>query len=372
MNENDTTDDDVTLEKGLSSDEDTSVKFNLTSYGWDTDVEGLVKRLNRDDIHVPGFQRKYVWNTSEKSRFVESLILGLPVPSVFFAQDIITKKLNIVDGQQRLKSLQEYLSGSFSLSGKDIQTELKGCYFSNDVAKGNNPKVLSEPEQRLLSDALLHAVVIKPDVSHDDVKYGHEYNNAVIQVFKRLNTSGKPLQAQEVRACVFYGELNELLLELNQNHDWRKLFGKEHSRLKDVEAILRFCALFSNLEEYKSPMPRFLDEYMEDNRNVSSEESDVLRKYFEIIVKLTREAYGDEAFKKGNTFLLTKFDAVFVGAAKAIEGGKSFDLIEFKKCVDNLLNDKEYQWSIEEFVNDKNRVDKRIKVSISKFSEENK
>ena len=80
----------------------------------------------------------------------------------------------------------------------------------------------------------------------------------------------------------------------------------------------------------------------------------------------------DESGKVVDTFLLTKFDAVFVGAAKAIEGGKSFDLTEFKKCLDELLNDKEYQWSIEEFVNDKNRVEKRIQVSISKFSEKNK
>ena len=75
-------------------------RYNVSSYGWDSDVEGLVKRLKRGDIYIPGFQRGFVWNGPEKSRFIESLILGLPVPNVFLAQDAKSKSLNIVDGQQ--------------------------------------------------------------------------------------------------------------------------------------------------------------------------------------------------------------------------------------------------------------------------------
>lgn len=249
-----------------ASDEETAsppVRYDVSSYGWDSDVEGLVKRLKSDDIRVPRFQRGLVWNVSEKSLFIESLILGLPVPNVFLAQDLNTNKLNIVDGQQRLMSLRDFLDGKFSLTGKKIQEDLQGCYFSREVAKSKNSDVLTYRDFRTLSDAVLHSIVIKPDPAHDDPNLGNEYNQAVIQIFHRINTSGTPLQAHEIRTSIFYGSLDSLIRELNEYPDWRELFGKRHSRLKDMELILRFIALRANYENYRSPMSEFLDSFME-------------------------------------------------------------------------------------------------------------
>ena len=76
-------DDEQTAEDEIKGPE----RFDISSYGWDVDVEGLVKRMNREDIYVPGFQRGFVWSGPEKSRFIESLILGLPVPTLFLARD---------------------------------------------------------------------------------------------------------------------------------------------------------------------------------------------------------------------------------------------------------------------------------------------
>lgn len=86
--------------------------------------------MDRSDIYVPGFQRGFVWTRAEKSRFIESLILGLPVPTLFLARDAEPSRLNIIDGQQRLKTLQSYLSGEFSLAGKEIPDDLKGRFHS--------------------------------------------------------------------------------------------------------------------------------------------------------------------------------------------------------------------------------------------------
>src|SRR5689334_5241894 len=88
-------------------------RYDITSYGSDPDVEGLVRRLNRKEILIPQFQRGYVWRLPEASRFVESLLLGLPVPGVFFAIEPTTNKLLVIDGQQRLKSLQFFYEGVF-------------------------------------------------------------------------------------------------------------------------------------------------------------------------------------------------------------------------------------------------------------------
>ena len=380
-------------------------RFDISSYGWDVDVEGLVKRMNREDIYVPGFQRGFVWSGPEKSRFIESLILGLPVPTLFLARDSETQnKLNIIDGQQRLKTLQAYLNGQFSLSGKDIPEDLKGRYHSNrrsafgDRKAYPKAKVLEQSDERTLSDAVVHSIVIRPNPKDDDGDLGREYNKAIIQIFKRLNTSGKALQPQEVRASIFHGPLLTLIQELNENADWRVLFGKKHSRMKDQEAILRALALYDAAADYRSPMPRFLDTFMDNNRNVEPEAAARLEKRFETAVHLIRSELGDDALKRGGTFVLTRFDALVVGLMNAIADddltpeGDLVAAIKGKfgeKSVQARLNeleadnrgldaageeigglattDRGYNWSVAKFTNDTNRVEARLAAAKAAF-----
>jgi hypothetical protein len=359
---------DTKIENNDSSETDMSSRFEVSSYGWDSDVEGLVKRLNRGDIKLPGFQRGFVWSLTEQSRFIESLILGLPVPNIFLAQDRNSKTLNIVDGQQRLKTLQRYLAGNFPISNsKKIHEELRGCYFNRDVAKSPKSKVLENSDERTLSDSILHSIVIKPDISSDSPEYGQEYNNAVVQIFRRLNTSGKVLQPQEVRSCIFYGPFDDLLHELNQSESWRSLFGAEHSRYKDIEIILRFLALFEDFQNYKAPMPSFLDKYMEDNRNIGAEKVLELRQLFENTTRLLLDAHGPLLFKIGGTFLLSKFDAVTVGFAKAMIGGVTMNSSEINSKIELLLVDEDYVDSTAEFINDTGNVINRINTAIRIF-----
>lgn len=360
--------DETKVEDPVSSELDEPSRFEVSSYGWDSDVEGLVKRLNRGDIKLPRFQRGFVWSTVEQSRFIESLILGLPVPNIFLALDRVTKNLNIVDGQQRLKTLQRYLGGEFSISNsKKIHEDLRGCYYNRDVAKGEKSKILEGADERTLSDSILHSIVIKPDPSSDSPEYGQEYNNAVVQIFRRLNTSGKALQPQEVRSCIFYGALDELIHELNDNVAWRNLFGAVHSRYKDVETILRFFALFENFENYKAPMPSFLDKYMEVNRNMNAEKRDELNTLFERTMSLLFDACGPSLFKTSGTLLLSKFDAVTVGFAKALASGVTFEKSQITSRVEQLLDNKEYKNSTVEFINDTGNVTGRINAAIEIF-----
>ena len=337
--------------------------YNVSSYGWDSDVEGLVKRLKRGDIYIPGFQRSFVWTGPEKSRFIESLILGLPVPNVFLAQDARTKSLNIVDGQQRLRSLWDYLEGKFYLTGKDIKEELQGCYFSREVAKATSSKVLSNIDARALADSVLHSIVIKPDPPYDDPELGHEYNQAVIQIFKRLNTSGKPLQAHEIRASIFYGPFDNLLQKLNENVVWRELYGKTHPRLKDMELILRVIALREKHDDYSSPMRNFLDIYMEDNRDMAEAKVDELRSAFAQCVKLMKETFLDR--KKIPT--VSRFDTVMIGVDAYLRKNPEPDPTEVFVKFEQLEHDPVYKWSFEKFTNETDRVKKRINRAIEIF-----
>jgi len=357
------------FENSTSSEIEEPSRFEVSSYGWDSDVEGLVKRMNRNDIKLPGFQRGFVWSKAEQSRFIESLILGLPVPNIFLAKDGDSKTLNIIDGQQRLKTLQSYMSGGFSISNsKKIHQDLRGCYFNSEVAKSTRSKILSEADARALSDSILHSIVIRPDPSSDSPDYGYEYNNAVIQIFRRLNTSGKPLQPQEVRSCIFYGSFDDLLHELNEFEPWRCLFGLKHNRYKDVETILRFFALYEDGENYKSTMPSFLDKYMEENRNIEEDILSPMSELFKGTTQLLLESCGDSIFKTGGTFLLSKFDAVMVGLANALNSGIKFEESDIEKKVEELLMDNTYQESTEEFINDTANVINRIQTASVIFS----
>src|SRR5256714_15410421 len=90
------------------------IQYDISSFGADYDVEGLVKRLERGDILIPPFQRNYVWSFKDASRFIESLLLGLPVPGIFLAKESDSNRLLVLDGQQRLKTLQVFYNGFFN------------------------------------------------------------------------------------------------------------------------------------------------------------------------------------------------------------------------------------------------------------------
>ena len=90
-----------------------AVRYEISSYGIDFDVKGLVERLKQEKVYVPEFQRSFVWRLPDSSRFIESLLLGFPVPGIFLAKDLDSQKLFVIDGQQRLKSLQYFYAGVF-------------------------------------------------------------------------------------------------------------------------------------------------------------------------------------------------------------------------------------------------------------------
>jgi len=122
-------------------------RYAITSYGADYPVDSLVQRLDRDVIFVPEFQRKYVWTLKQASRFIESLLLGLPVPGVFFAKESDSGKLLIIDGQQRLRSLQYFYSGLFK--GKEFRlTDVQPRY------EGKTYKTLDGEDQLRLNDSV--------------------------------------------------------------------------------------------------------------------------------------------------------------------------------------------------------------------------
>jgi hypothetical protein len=313
-----------------SQDETIPFKYSISYYGADFDVHGLVRRINSGDIHIPSFQRDFVWTFKQASRFVESLLVGLPVPGIFLSEEEETRKLLVIDGQQRLRTLQYFYKGEFTnkkpFALEGVTPEFEGATYNS----------LRASDRRRLDNSLLHAIIVKQDEPSDD-------NSSIYHIFERLNTGGTQLQAQEIRAAIYHGEFNDLLAELNNNKHWRLLYnnGEADLRMRDQEFILRFLALYLNDETYRYPMREFLNTYMGNNRHLTRKKAWQLERLFTKTIKVANH-FGPKAFKPKRAINAAFFDAVMVGLARRLERGKIQDYEALKQQYQALLNDNEF------------------------------
>lgn len=211
----------------------------IHTQGYDLSINTLKEQWDEKTLLLPSFQREYVWDNPKASRLIESLLLNIPIPVLYFAE---TAEANyeIVDGHQRVYSIVRYLDNQFPLSGLRISQEFKGKRFHQ----------LPTREQRFLKTRALRTIVINHD-SSPSMKF---------EVFERLNTGGLALNAQEIRNAIYHGRLNDLLKELERGEKFRSCLAtkRPRRRMVDRELVLRFLALRDDLENYRTPLIRFL------------------------------------------------------------------------------------------------------------------
>jgi hypothetical protein len=330
------------------------IGYSISSYGADYTVDSLVKRLQKGAFFVPPFQRSYVWGQRQASRFVESLLLGLPVPGIFVFKEDGSAKHVIVDGQQRLKSLQFFYEGTF----RERKFRLVDVH---PRWKGKTYKELDADDRQRLEDAIVHTTVFKQDNPGD--------KSSVYHVFQRLNTGASRLYPQELRNCVYYGKITELLEELNGNADWRAIFGKQNPRLKDRELILRFLALLFWRDLYRRPMNEFLSNFMNDHRNLGAERAEQFRTIFARTIALARGALGEKAFRPERFLNAAVFDAVMVGLATRVQQGEIKDSEKVRAAYDELLASKAFRAAYLRSTADEESVKQRTKLAIEAFGD---
>lgn len=327
-------------------DSSTDLRYQIFSYGADYPVDALVKRMMKEDLILPKFQRAFVWPLTQCSRFIESLLLGLPVPAIFLSKEAESQKMMVIDGQQRLKSLMYFYDGI--LHGKEFK--LSGV---NKEFEGLTYKTLSEQDKRRLNDAIIHAIVIRQEDPEDD-------DSSVFLVFERLNTTSTPLSEQEIRACVYHGDFNDYLRDANKNMDWRKIFGGESPRQKDIELILRFFALYYNLAEYNRPMKLFLAKFMKKNQNLGLYSKETLDTVFISSVGLANRALGAKAFRPVRSLNASIVDAILVGTAKRLANGPLTDETGYTNAVNGVLADPSFVDLYQVGTTNKDRIEGRI------------
>lgn len=340
------------------------IRGALSSYGADYPVDGLVSRLTSGDIVIPtfdpqseaeiqteGFQRGFVWKKKQCDRFVESLLLGFPVPGIFlFKQD--DGRLLVLDGQQRLRTIAAFYEGR--LKGKpfeleNVQRELKSLTFES----------LSASQRRRLADSVIHATIIRQDAPGAPI-------SGIYHIFERLNTGGTPLQPQEIRAALYHGGLLALIRELNENADWRSLIGAKSPRHKDQELILRFFAMKHQRGSYARPMKDFLNLYLDQNDSARPQRLRKLGDEFRAVVAALSASIGRTALRLERTVNAAFADSVMVGLSLRLDA-RPISPARIKSAIESLTSNAHFLTAVKRATSDEESVKVRMDLAIKAF-----
>ncbi|MDX1995897.1 MAG: DUF262 domain-containing protein [bacterium] len=349
----------------IYENEDVPFRYTITNYGADYDVEGLVRRIERGDIYIPDFQRVYVWDIKRASKFIESLLLGLPIPGIFLSREEDTQKFIVIDGQQRLRTLLYFYKGWFGDAADDkksVEFKLQGVH---KAFEGLTYSRLSEEDRRRLDNALIHATIVRQDEPEPNAE-----NSSIYFIFERLNTGGVALKPQDIRSAIYHGSLNNLLHQLNmENEDWQRLFGKPDKQRRDEELILRFFALYFWFEQYEEPMKGFLNSYMAWNRGLDKQSASKLTTTFNQTVSTVLHCLGEKAFKPKRAINAAIFDAIMVGVARRLEQGEIQNCLLLRERYNDLLNDTAFQQDVGSGTANREKVQRRIELATQAFAD---
>lgn len=288
---------------------DVEIRRQSIPYDYDTKeypVEVLLQKMKarpngrRGSLYIPDYQRAFVWNEVEQSKFIESVLLGVPIQPVFAAVDPDTGDLEIIDGSQRIRTIEAFVHNKLTLKGLDRLDILNGFRFS-DLASARQSKFQ-------IIDLRFHVITDKAD---DAIR---------ADIFNRINTHGKILTRSEIRKGAFAGPFYDFVLSCAQDQLFQDLCPvKENSRGEAEELILRFFAYSDKYLDFKHDVFIFLDRYLK----IQNESTPDLAEYasrFNNMLGFVRQNFPLGFRKKPNDRVTprVRFEAIAVGVHLAL------------------------------------------------------
>lgn len=254
----------------------------------------------------PDFQREVVWRLNDQSRFIDSLVKQLPIPSMCFSLDHRTQRWKVIDGLQRMSSIIRFLGEEEWRLSKlsDIHPDLQGA-TNIELRDGDDDK------------RLLYSLVENVSIPITVIRCDHSKRNHMrylFTIFHRLNSGGVRLNNQEIRNCIYTGQFNDMLKEFDtHNQFWqtikRRIWGSVN-RFRSVEVLLRVLAFGDTLEAYDGNLANYLNAYMHDNADLPVAETRKLADKLAIVADLATKAIDDGTTAK---LPLATIEAVLVG-----------------------------------------------------------
>lgn len=323
-------------------------KRSVSFDSYDITVRQLVDMAGQDQIEIaPDYQRHFIWDEKRESALIESIFLGIPVPSLFMATNS-DSTWEVVDGVQRLSTLMHFVANESVLSKirRDKPLALEGLTKLTAL----NDLCFSELPNSVQLNFMLRPLKVTTlnDRSDLDVRY---------ELFERLNTGGVKLHDQEIRNCVFRGKLRDQLKELAANSDFRAaviIRTSEEAEAMREECVLRFFAFLDRYDSFGHLVNRFLADYSKDMDKKGL--SKVKLKTFEHTMKFIADELPNGITRGGGTTPLNLYEAVAVGSALLFENGK----MPTRNKLASLLTDPDLQKKTQGGTNTRNMVKGRI------------
>ncbi len=328
----------------------------LFTQPYDLVITSLLDQIDDGTVHLrqisdrPKFQRKYVWTDRLASRLIESILLNVPIPPCYLAQDS-DYKLDVIDGQQRIFSIYRFVRNQFKLRDLEVLKDL------NSKASFELPPTL----RRKIETYTLRCVIVTND-SDPEIRF---------EVFERLNTNTMPLNPQELRNSISKGALIDLLGELANDEAWLRIINhpKPDNRMRDEELILRFFAFhLFGIDGYKTPPKYWLNEVADKGRRYSLERIDELAHIWKSTIEKCLMIFSpEECFRrlpmtKRQVVNRALMDLTMVSLVNVPKKDVERESKEFYQRYVSLLQDQEFGDLITRAIDHKSRTLRRFEL----------
>lgn len=316
----------------------------------------IIDMLENDEIELqPDFQRAAdVWDNTKKSRLIESILLGLPLPSFYFSEDPVTQKLSVIDGLQRLCAIRDFiLNKTLVLQNLQFLKSFEGEVYSD----------LERPEIKRIKSLKITMNTLRKGTPND-VKF---------IIFQRVNTAGEPLTPQEMRHALNQGPAAAFIKELAELDSFKTATNDsvKSKRMQDRDFANRFMAFFIGYDDYNGELDAFLNDKMGELNRMTSERRDTIKTAFNRSMKCCYEIFGEDTFRKRNhpedrrkPISKSVYDTLSVNIAWLTDEERkkiTTNAEALKQGMMDLFNDRKFNFAISTGTGHKSNVEQRFK-----------
>lgn len=319
---------------------------------------------SKELIITPEFQRTFRWEDERQTKFIESILLGIPIPPVFVAETS-ESVWELVDGLQRISTILSFFG------------VLKNDKKNNLILKSGS--LLSEMEGFSIDTIpLKYKLALKRAVCRVEIiKFDSRFNMRY-ELFNRLNTGGLDLSRQEIRNCIFRGldnKFNTLINEIGSSNKFSDLIyirNEEKEMMYCQELILRYFALKNKGASFRTNIQDHMDDYMleisENPQNFNfEEEENKINRVIEVIKKITTQEYSPFKLKTLN-FSTSMYDPLMIVFSEKIDEVEKMSIEEIQEKIVALKNNPEFEENIGPSSSSKKRIEGKIKVAQKIFN----
>lgn len=360
-------------------------KNDLSVVKMDMSFGEIVSLYNDKTLHIsPEYQRLFRWPLDKQSKFIESLLLGIPIPPIFVAEDKETGKWELIDGLQRVSTVISFMGemqpDSFKLktgNGEDEETiEIKNNWT---LEEGGLVKEIEGWTFKQLPLKLQLAIKRYP-CRVEVLKLGTVEGTTIdmrYELFNRLNTGGSPLKEQEIRNCIFRNpsmeSFYECLKDLSVNTDFLNLVEptkRQKSEMYTQELVLRFFAFYNGHENISDNLGIFLTNYMESiykgKIQFKEEQKQIFMDTLKIINGVNSES--NKVFRNDrNNFVPSFYDAIVVGISLNLNKYRNLEDSEIISRINELKNHEEFKSLMDSSSGSASKMKKRINIAKNIF-----